>query len=81
MKYQTAVDQFWLTDWQTDAISDWPIADHVRHFAATSLSLLQQQCTVDNGIFLYGRCESLFVTDLTSKYFTIQIFYKWFLTG
>jgi len=22
-KYQTAVDQFWLTDWQTDAISDW----------------------------------------------------------
>jgi len=34
-KYQTAVDQFWLTDWQTDAISDWPTADHVRHFAAT----------------------------------------------
>ena len=23
-KNQTAVDQFWLTDWQTDAISDWP---------------------------------------------------------
>jgi len=22
-KYQAAVDQFWLADWQTDAISDW----------------------------------------------------------
>jgi len=22
-KNQTAIDQFWLTDWQTDAISDW----------------------------------------------------------
>ena len=35
-KYQTAVDQFSLTDWQTDAISDWPTADHVQHFAATA---------------------------------------------
>ena len=28
-KYQTAVDQFWLTVWQTDAVSDWLTADHV----------------------------------------------------
>jgi len=35
-KYQTAADQFWPTDWQTDTISDWPTADHVRHFAATA---------------------------------------------
>jgi len=26
---------------ETDAISNWPTADHVEHFAATSLSLLQ----------------------------------------
>jgi len=25
-----------LTYWQTDAVSDWPTADHVRHFAATA---------------------------------------------
>jgi len=28
--------QFWLTDWQTDTVSDWLTADHVRHFAATA---------------------------------------------
>jgi len=49
--------------------------------AATSLSLLQQLCMVNNGIFLYGRCECLFVTDLTNKYFNRQIFYKRFLSG
>ena len=48
--YQTAVDQFWLTDWQTCAISDWPTADHIRYFAATAF-LLQQLCTVRHGIF------------------------------
>ena len=32
----TAVDQFWLTDWHTEAVSDLPTADHVRHFAATA---------------------------------------------
>ena len=31
-----AVDQFWLTDWQTEAVSDWPTSDHVRHFAETA---------------------------------------------
>jgi len=65
----------------TDAISNWQTADHVQHIAATSVSLLQQLCTVDNGIFLYGRCERLFVTDLTNKYFTRQIFYERFLSG
>jgi len=35
----------------TDAISNWQTADHVQHIAATSVSLLQQLCTVDNGIF------------------------------
>jgi len=35
----------------TDAISNWPTADHVRHFAAASVSLLQQLRAVDNGIF------------------------------
>ena len=40
-KYLTAVDQFGFKDWQTDAVSNWPTANHVWHFAATSLSLLQ----------------------------------------
>ena len=47
--YQTAVDQFSLTGRQTDAISDLPTADHVRHFAATAF-LLRQLCTVGHGI-------------------------------
>jgi len=44
---QTSFDS--LTN-KTDAISDWQSADHVRHFAATSFSLLQQLCTVSHGI-------------------------------
>jgi len=68
-KYRTAVDQFWFTDWL--ACYQW-LTDchHVRHFAATSFSLLQQVCTVDNGIFLYGWCEHHFVSELNNEYFT-----------
>jgi len=73
-KYQIAVHQFWLTHWQTDAISDSPTSDHVRHFAATSFSLLQQLCTVSHGIFLYGWCEHLFVSELNNAYLTSQYF-------
>ena len=36
------IDQFWLTDWQTDAISDWPTA-----------ILLRQFCTVGHGFFIW----------------------------
>jgi len=43
-RYQTSEGQFWLTDWQTDAISDWPTADHVRHFAATSFFICCSIC-------------------------------------
>ena len=32
---------------------DHTTADHVRHFAATSFSLLQQLCTVGHEIFYY----------------------------
>jgi len=49
-------------------------ADHVRHSAATSFSLLQQLCTVDNGIFLYGWCERLFLSELNYEYFATEIF-------
>ena len=55
MKYQTAVEQFWLSDWQTDAISDCPTVDHARHFAAASFSSSQQLCTVCSGI-----CNTVF---------------------
>jgi len=59
-----AVDQFCLTDWPTvrltPSVRDWSIADHVRHFAATSFSLLQQWCTVDNEIF-YTANASVFL--------------------
>ena len=68
-KYQTAVDQFWLTDWQTYAISDWPTADHVRHFAATSF---QQLCAISHGIFIW--CGHHFVCELNNEYFIRQIF-------
>jgi len=62
-KYQPAVDQFWLNDRQTDAISDWPTVDHVQHFAATSFSLLQQLCTVDNGIFIWPMWTSFLLLN------------------
>ena len=62
-----------LTDRLTP-VSDWPTAEHLRHFAATSFSLLQQLCTVDSGIFLYGWCERLFRSELNNEYFTRHIF-------
>jgi len=44
-------------------------------FAATSVSLLQQLCTVQSIMgFLYGWCEHLFVGELNNEYFTTQIF-------
>jgi len=52
-KYQTSVNQLWLTYWQTGAISDWPSADHFWHFAATTFSFLQQLCTVSHVIFIW----------------------------
>jgi len=57
-KNKAVVDQFWLTDLQTEAISDWPTADHVglRHFAATLFSLLQQLSTVSH--------KSLYMADM-----------------
>jgi len=64
-----------------DTISNWPTADHVWHIAATSVSLLQQLCTVDNWIFYLADVNVFFVTDLTDKYFIRQIFYKRFLSG
>ena len=54
---------FLITDWQTDTIRDWPTADHVRHFVATSFSLLQQLCTVGHGIF-YMADMNIFVSEL-----------------
>ena len=60
--YRTALDQYWLRPyWQTDAISDWPTAEHARHFAATFFILCYDSCVVDNGIFLYGWCKRLSV--------------------
>jgi len=54
-------------------------ADHVWHFAAASLSLLQQLCTVDNGIFLYGWCEHHFVSELKMNIFFQKNIVKQFL--
>ena len=71
-KYQTVVYQFWLNDWQTDAISDWPIADNVRHFTARSFSLLQQLCTVDNGISYVDDVNVYLSLKFNNKYFTTQ---------
>jgi len=72
MSEETAVDQLWLTDWQTYAISDWPTADHVRHLAATSFSLLQQLCTVDSGIF-YMAGVNINFSELRNEYFSTRM--------
>jgi len=52
-QYLAAVDQFWFNDWQTDAVSKWPTANHVRHFAATSLSLCYSSCVESIMRFFY----------------------------
>jgi len=70
------VDQFWLSYWQTDAVSDWQTADHVRNIAATSFSLLQQLCTIGNESF-YIAGVNIFVGELNAKYLPD----KYFITG
>ena len=51
-KYQTTVDQFWLTDQQTKVISDW-LTDcwSCTAFCCDSFPLLWQLCTVGDGNF------------------------------
>jgi len=63
------LDQFLLTDWQTDAISDRLTADHVWHFAATAF-LCCVSCVQRVMGFLYDRCKQLFVSELTNAYFS-----------
>ena len=63
------LDQFLLTDWQTDAISDRLTADHVWHFAATAF-LCCVSCVQQVMGFLYDRCKQLFVSELTNAYFS-----------
>ena len=68
-KYQTAVDQFWLTDWQTDAVSDWLTADHVRHFRATAFLCCGSCVQWVMGLFIWP-CKELFVSELNNAYFS-----------
>jgi len=63
----------WLTDWQTDTISYWPTADHVRHFAATAF-LCCGSCVQWVIGFLYGRCKQLFDSVLNNAYFSRHLF-------
>jgi len=52
-----------MTDRLTPSVTD--RADHVRHIAATSASLLQQLSTVDNGIFYMADVNVfVFLTEL-----------------
>jgi len=60
----TYIKLLWLTDWQTYAISDWPTSDHERDFAATSLSLLQQLCTVSHAIFNMAKINIFLLGNL-----------------
>jgi len=78
-KYQTAVDQFWLTHWQTDAVSDWLTA-HVQNFA-TAAFLCCGSCVQWVVGFLYGRCKQLFVSELNNAYFSWHLFLKQCLSG
>jgi len=61
-EYPTAVDQFRLSDRQTDAISDWPTVDHVWHFGATAF-LLWQLCTVGHGIFKMANVNNFLLVN------------------
>jgi len=71
-KYQTAVDQFWLTetDWRRQWLTDcWSCTA----FCCNIFSLLRQLCTV-GWDFLYGRCKRLFVIELNNAYFSRHLF-------
>ena len=48
-KYQTAVDQFWLTNRLTPSVTDWLLIMY--GICCDSFSLLRQLCTVGHGIF------------------------------
>ena len=53
---------YWLTDW---CLSDWPTADHVRHFAATAFLCcgLRQFCTVGHGIFYMANVNDFLLVN------------------
>jgi len=59
--------------WQTDALSDWPTADHVWHFAETAF-LFCGSCVQSIMDFLYGRCKQFFVSELNNAYFSRRLF-------
>ena len=80
-KYQTAVDQFWLTHWQTDAVSDWMTADHIRHFAATAFLCCGSCVQWVMGFFYMADKKQLFVSELNNAYFSRHFILKQCLSG
>jgi len=63
---------FWLSDWQTDAISVWLTVDHGRHFAVASFFFVAAVLYSWSWNFSYCCCEHLIVGELNHAYMTEQ---------
>jgi len=63
-----------LTDWQTEGRQWLTDCWTCTAFCRDSFSLLRQLCAVGHGIFLYGRCKQLFVSELNNSYFSRHLY-------
>ena len=53
----------WLIDWHHQWLTD---SRSCTAFCCDSFSFLQQLCTVGHGIFVYGQCKQLFVSEINN---------------
>ena len=71
--YCRPVLTYWPKDWRRQWLADcWSCTA----FCCDSFSLLRQLCTVGHGIFLYGPCKQLFVSELNNAYFSRHLFWN-----
>jgi len=64
---------YWPIDWRHQWLTDcWSCTA----FSCDSFSLLRHLCTVGHGIFLYGQCKQLLVSELNNAYFCRHLFEK-----
>ena len=70
--YQTAVDQFWLTDRLTPSVTDWLLIMY--GFLLQQLFFVVTVVYSGSWDFLYGWCKQLFVSELNNAYFSRHLF-------
>jgi len=71
-KYQTAIDQFWLTDRLMPSMTDRLLI--VYDILLRKLFFAVAVVYSGSWDFSYGRCKQLFVSELNNAYFTEHLF-------